>query len=208
MKRLILTIILAVLTALPSMAQDKTATILYDKVDRHNDNLNIRKVGTSSILCRNGFTDRHPFNLSMEAFQAHTENMEKLSYFVYLHFVMLADYHFEDGDKMLIKLSDDTIIEWEQSIPEYTSRISTLTNSRYDKYLKKTVYDVYAKYPVSVEDIEAICDKGVQKLRIEYSGGQIDIEYKKADKFSPALFACFITLAPAMTEKKDIYTDF
>lgn len=107
----------------------------------------------------------------------------------------------DEGRKLLVKLSDETILTLENAkkIGPFDYETRQVYNS--------IEYLVYPMYYVSRDDIMQMINKGVVKLRIETDIDNLDRDIKKT-KMSDILETSLSNIDDALTVKKDIYSDF
>lgn len=116
------------------------------------------------------------------------------------------------GRKLLLKLSDNTIITLENS-----DDISTVDN-KYEVIGTSTIYYAYPTYPLTNEQLTKICDNEVIKVRLEYDTHEYTIEIeepknkkkvnKNNNKFSSIIREAYANIQNVYKKEKNIYTDF
>lgn len=104
--------------------------------------------------------------------------------------------------KLLIKLTDDSVIELQTKI-EYTDKIGSVKNASGYVY---TNYTIAPSFELTTAQIERIC-KGVKKIRLETSLEPIDKEFKK-DKIGAIVSAEYELLKKALADKKGFSDGF
>ncbi len=110
-------------------------------------------------------------------------------------------YTFEIGRKLLLKCENGDIITLENTVKrgpaDYENAISQYG----------TFYYVNPAYKITKEEILAISQGNVTKIRVETDIDEFDNEIKK-NKLSKNITLLYNTLQEVLAEKKDIYTDF
>lgn len=107
----------------------------------------------------------------------------------------------DEGRFLLLKLGNGDIIELKNH--------SKVGPADYDYEVGKfgTTYYVKPDYFLSEDDIKAIIDNNVEKLRVETNIGQNDIEVNK-NRFSKSIKTSYELIKERFTIKKDKYSDF
>lgn len=107
----------------------------------------------------------------------------------------------DEGRKLLIKLSDNSIITLEN--------IEQIGPLDYETYIGAniTVYSVYPLYYVSKNNLLTMLQIGVEKIRIETNIDYID-RMVKGKTMVDVLRAQYDNIQEALSKTKDIYTDF
>lgn len=107
----------------------------------------------------------------------------------------------DEGRFLLIKLKNGEIIELKNNTKigpaDYTYEVREYS----------TIYNVSPSYYLTEDNIKAIIEKGVEKLRVETNLGQNDIEVNK-NRFSKAIKTSYELIKERFTIKKDKYSDF
>lgn len=126
---------------------------------------------------------------------------------VFLWYISLNIPYYEShpqidkGRFLLLKLKNGDIIELKNDTEvgpaDYTYEVG--------KY--STIYHVRPSYDLTEDNIKAIIDNDVVKLRIETNLGQTDIEVNK-NRFSKAIKTSYELIKERLTVKKDKYSDF
>ena len=107
----------------------------------------------------------------------------------------------DKGRKLLVKLSDETILTLENAV-----KIGPLDYETRQVY-NNIEYIVYPMYYVSRDEIMQMINTGVVKLRIETDVDNLDRDIKKT-KMSDILETSLSNIMNALAVKKDIYSDF
>lgn len=193
MKKLIFTILAS---AFSLLAFSQNAEIIVDKINSDGS----RFIGTNSINCRAGMTDRHPMEFAVTRYS----EGDKSALSIAVEFPSMHSFKIPKGGLLLIKLGDDSTIELHNTTPtEDTQDII----GKYDTYTKMRTHRMHASYGVNPEQMERIINSTVKKIRVETAVETFDIEYKK-DKVSSALRAQYLLVVQAAKNKKDLKSDF
>lgn len=107
----------------------------------------------------------------------------------------------DKGRKLLIKLSDNSIITLEN--------VKEIGPVDYETYVGEnyTIYYVYPLYYTSKDELLNMIQTGVEKIRIETNIGYID-RMVKGKMMTEALRKGIDNIEEALSVKKDIYSDF
>lgn len=176
MKKIILTIALA-LTAFSASAQYTTT-----------EGDGFRFVATSHKVIRTGFTDRHPFEVSVTA--AQNPETKNWNYSLLIGIMEGVSRSVPAGGALLIKITDGSVIELANQFDELKSRDY---EGRVVPGTTMMTFVNHASYPVTLEQLGALAT-GVVKLRLQHSGEVIESIYKK-DKWGE--------LVPEMVKELD-----
>lgn len=161
MKKIILTIALA-LAAFSASAQYATT-----------EGDGFRFVATDHKVIRTGFTDRHPFEVSVTA--AQNPETKEWSYSLLIGVMETISHAIPEGGALLIKTTDGTVIELANQFDDlkscdYEGRAVPGTAMR--------TYVNHGSYPITLEQLGAIAT-GVVKIRLQHSGEVVESNYKK-----------------------------
>jgi hypothetical protein len=188
MKKIILTLALA-LAAFSASAQYSTT-----EAD------GFRFVATKHKVIRTGMTDRHPFEVSITAAQ-NPENGE-WSYSLLIGVMELISHAIPEGGVLLIKTTDDSIIELANQFDDlksrdYEGRVVPGTVTR--------TFVNHGSYPITMEQLEALAT-GVVKIRLQHSGEVVESIYKK-DKWGNPMSEMIMELG-GLVNREDIREGF
>lgn len=154
-------------------------------------------MGTSDIIVRSGFTDRHPLKIGILA----VETSKGWAYSLEVAVFELVSSAIPEGGVLLIRTKNDEVIELTNKLSEAQS--TDFVGQWIEGTASKTYYNK-GSYSVTREQLEMIAG-GVQKIRVQVGGGVFDTEYKK-DRMGAAVAAHLAALDA--TEAKDIRADF
>lgn len=154
-------------------------------------------MGTSDIIVRNGFTDRHPLKISILA----VETSKGWTYSLEVAVCELISSAVPEGGVLLIRTKNDEVIELTNRLSETQS--TDFVGQWIEGTASKTYYNK-GSYSVTREQLEMIAG-GVQKIRMQIGSGVFDTEYKK-DRMGAAVAAHLAAIDAA--EAKDIRADF
>lgn len=157
-------------------------------------------VATKSAVIRTGFSDRHPFKVSLTAAR-HPETGE-WHHSLMIGVMELVSQAVPKGAVMLIKLSDESVIELVNQFDELQSR--DFKGVLVPGSTMRT-YTNYASYDISYEQMMSLM-QGVKKVRLQHSGEIIDSEYKKEKWAEP--ISLQIEELRALKEQPDIREGF
>ena len=83
----------------------------------------------------------------------------------------------------IISLTDSGESSFREFNPEFNLESTSYRSTSYfDDVLKRVMYTVHAKYPISEEDLKLLKDEGVIKIRIETTGAAVECNYKDDGK--------------------------
>lgn len=106
------------------------------------------------------------------------------------------------GGKLLIKLSNDSVIEL-STIMEYAGTVRDVHNVNGFVY---SDYTIFPKFLLSTEQVEQIC-KGVKRIRLETTTGSVDKDFKK-DKIGEVISSEYGLIKSALSKNKSFSDDF
>lgn len=180
-------VLIALLLLLISTAS-YSQTIAFDKAEQDGS----RKVGSTELFVRNGFTDKSPFYYRIITIS----RQKTVQYFLDIHINGDVPYSLKEGSLLLIKTSTNKILESKNIIPEYKTFDIPHNN-------------IYGRYPFNESEITEII-KGIVKIRIEAPLKTIDIEYssKKTKQISKGLTERYNDIKKSLFIKKDIRSNF
>lgn len=191
MKKIIIVIALLIGAA---TVHAQTSKILFNSQE---PTTGLNCMGTSDIIVRNGFTDRHPLKISILA----VETSKGWTYSLEVAVYELISSAVPEGGVLLIRTKNDEVIELTNKLSETQS--TDYVGQWIEGTASKTYYNKGA-YSVTREQLEMIAG-GVQKIRMQIGSGVFDTEYKK-DRMGAAVAAHLAALDAA--EAKDIRADF
>lgn len=139
-----------------------------------------RFVATKHQVIRTGFTDRHPFEVSITA--ALNPDNNEWSFSLLIGVMEMVSRAVPEGGVLLIKTMDGTVIELANKYDElrsrdYEGRVASSTSIK--------TYVNHGSYPITKEQLSALA-AGVQKIRLQHSGDVVESNYKK-DKWGEPL---------------------
>lgn len=158
-----------------------------------------RSFGTSSIIVRNGITDRHPLKVSLLA----VESSQGWSYSLLIAVSELTSRAIPEGSILLLRAKSGEVFEFANILDEAQSRdwVGTWIEGTASK-----TYDNKASYQVTREQLEALAD-GVLKIRMQLSGGSFDTEYKK-DRMGAAIKTHLAAIDSGILSGSDLRSNF
>lgn len=192
MKRLIY-IVVVMLAALPCFGQS------YD-TGMHSDGF--RFVGSSAEVVRTGFTDRHPFEISVTA--AFNPTTQEWEHSLMIGVISITSEAIPEGAAILIRTGSGDVIESANTLDELSSRDFHGTVGPATGLIS---YTNHASYPISEDDLVKLARGGVKKVRIQLAGEFVDSEYKK-DKWGEVILAQLRELSAAKNSSGDIREGF
>lgn len=152
-----------------------------------------RFVATKHQVIRTGFTDRHPFQVSITA-ALNPENNE-WSFSLLVGVMETISHAVPEGGILLIKTTDGTVIELANEFDElasrdYKGRVVSGTSMR--------TFVNYGSYPVTLDQLGALVT-GVVKIRLQHSGEVVESIYKK-DKWGEPISTMIMELVELMDQ--------
>lgn len=139
--------------------------IELDKADQDG----IRRVTSTDLFVRNGFTDRNPFYYSITTV---LDNKE-IAYYLIVRINGSPHKSIPNEGILLIKTGNGEIIESNNIYKEYETHDLRCLN-------------LYGCYPISKENFEELATCGISKIRIEVPYSTIDVEYNESKSKSIA----------------------
>lgn len=133
--------------------------IEFDKADQDGT----RRITSTDLFVRNGFTDRNPFYYSITTV---LDNKE-IAYYLIVRVNGSVHKSIPNEGILLIKAGNGTVIESNNIYKEYETH-----DLRY--------LNLYGCYPISKENLEEIAVCGISKIRIEVPHSTIDVEYNES----------------------------
>lgn len=108
------------------------------------------------------------------------------------------------GGGILIKLSDNSVIELKQTLPtdETTDVVGT-----YNDMARIRTYTMHGSYAITEAQIVQIAEKGVVKIRVERDTDTFDVNYKK-NKVGDAVAAAYEAVKIAAAGNSDLRSGF
>ena len=165
------------------------AQIEFDKAEQDGS----RKIGSTELFIRTGFTDTKPFYYRIVAVQQEQE----IQFFLNVHINGAVPDHLNEGSLILIKTASGDVLESKNINPEHET---------YDIIHK----NLYGCYPFLESEIKKMAADGISKIRIEAPLNTIDIEStdKKTKAISDGLAKRYKSIVKALSIKKDIREGF
>lgn len=154
MKRFVL--LFALLLSLPTFAQDN---FIFVATGLHN--------------IRTGFSDRHPLDVCVSA--ASRDEGKTWAYSLVISVKDLVSRAIPKGGLLLIRTTSGEVFELRNEFDEVQSRDFSGT---FVPGASMITYSNKGSYAVTLDQLRLL-SSGVQKVRIEFSGEQVDSEYKK-----------------------------
>jgi len=168
-------------------------------VDKTNED-GSRFIASESVNCRSGFSDRHPMFFAVTRFSFG----DRVAWALSVDFTDVVSFKIPEGARMLIKLSDDSVIELKQTLPaEQTEDIV----GRYNNAAKVRIHTMHGSYEVSEGQLSEIAKKGVTKIRVERAADSFDVNYKK-EKVGAAVAAAYEAVKNAAAGNSDLRSGF
>ncbi len=186
MKRTVLTLA-AILLAVTAFAQK--ASLLVN----HSEESGWRTVTTDYINCHGSGTARLSFSLGCKQ----SPEGER-TYDLYVKAGQALAYEIAYNSVMLIKLTDDSVIE----LKNYKMKMRHRENA-----IEPDSKVVEGYYRLTDGQLETLTGAGVTKIRIQTTEGYIEADYKK-EKVSAALFAEYNLIDSTLSDSTDIRTGF
>lgn len=118
------------------------------------------------------------------------------------------------GGKLLIRTTNNNVISLTDcggnSFREFNPELNLestayRSNSYYDNTLKRIMYTVHAKYPISEEDLTLLREEGVIKIRMETTGDAVECNYKDDGKKKNKTAEVISRLYDTLVKETDIY---
>lgn len=147
-----------------------------DFLDKLYEEAGCRVVATTPQYERNGALDTGPIVglwLSINAYTDGATPQELCLHIIYSH---NSGFAIPKNGTILLKLSDDTVIELHNMLE--TKETIDRTGTYYAAY-KMTQHRNRAKMAITPEQIQAISEKGVIKIRTELENEYFDLNYRK-----------------------------
>lgn len=139
----------------------------------------------------------------------HSKKMDTTAYSIIIRYGSSSVRTIEKGRKLLLKLSDNSIITLE-NYEEIGAADYEWEILKQGTYYEQTVYYVFPCYHITKEQLSKICANEVIKIRLEYNSGEYTIEEtkRKKNQFSTIIRYAYSFITEAYKKEKDIYTDF
>lgn len=191
-----LALILLLLCVGWSAAFAQTVGIFIDKTESDGS----RFIASESVNCRNGMSDRHPMFFAVTRFSMD----DRVEWHLTVDFSDVKPFRIPVGGGILIKLSDNSVIELKQTLPtdETTDVVGT-----YSDMARIRTYTMHGSYAITEAQIAQIAEKGVVKIRVERDSGTFDVNYKK-DKVGGAVAAAYEAVKDAAAGNSDLRSGF
>lgn len=193
MRKLVLTL---VAIASWAMVSAQTNGIFTDKTNADGS----RFIASESVNCRNGMSDRHPMSFSVSRFSLG----DRVEWSLNIDFSDVISFRIPEGGGVLIKLSDDSVIELKQTLPiEETTDIVGV----YNNMAKIRTYTMHGMYAISEDQLTQIANGNVVKIRVERETDTFDTNYKK-NKVGEAVAAGYAAVKTASSGSTDLRSGF
>ena len=179
-----------------------TFTIAYaQKIDYDKTtDKGLRLIATDGVICRN-MKDKIVLKASLEA--TIMEDQRDTTLYFAPSLTCASQCEVAKGAKMLIKLFDDSILEFTATIgnKQMVRDVHNVNGLIYSDYTCRPSFKMFKS------EIEQIISKGVKKIRIEMSPENYESEFKK-DKIGKALGERLPLLEKAIATKKSFSDGF
>lgn len=152
-----------------------------------------RFVATKHQVIRTGFTDRHPFEVSITA--ALNPANGEWNYSLLIGVMETVSHAIPEGGALLIKTTDGSVIELANNFDELESRDY---EGRAVPGTAMRTFVNHGSYPVTVEQLGALAT-GVVKIRLQHSGEVVESNYKK-DKWGEPMSTMILELNGLMNQ--------
>lgn len=182
------------LCSLASPAQ--SVDLFIDKTDANG----ARQIITEYVYCKSGILVKHPLYIALGRLSLEDQTAWSLAILLQ----ETAPLKIPKGGGLLLKLSDETVIQLKQTLSE------DATEDRVGKYQPATrsyIYSINGIYDITLQELNEIAQKGVKKIRVETAVGFIDVEYKR-DKIGSIIKECYLAITNALKRKSDINAGF
>lgn len=191
-----LALIFATVACYWSAAFAQTVGIFIDKTEADGS----RFIASESVNCRNGMSDRHPMFFAVTRF--FMDN--RVEWSLNVDFPDVKPFRIPLGGGILIKLSDNSVIELKQTLPtdETTDVVGT-----YNDMARIRTYTMHGSYAITEAQIVQIAEKGVVKIRVERDTDTFDVNYKK-NKVGDAVAAAYEAVKIAAAGNSDLRSGF
>ncbi len=195
MKKFLILAVLAMVSLTAAAQKNFIPEIESDKVDTDH-----RTIIVNTANLRDGLTDRNPIQAKLSVMVREKSTRYNLAIY------MGSTYGFAlpKGGFMLLRLGNGEVVELEQWLDETQSKDYTGT---YNRQTGLRLHNNKGYYFIEREDLEAIAQHGVTKIRIEKISENVDVEYKK-ERWQPVVAGWLSVIDEALSQKKDIYSDF
>lgn len=157
-------------------------------------------LGTSSILVRNGMTDKYPLKVHL---LADNEGPDGWQYTIRITVTQLVSLAIPKGAVLLLRTSSGEVIELANNLDNLLSRDPIGT---WVAEASAMIYNNAGHYSVTRKQLESIAS-GVVKLRMQIGGNTFDTEYKK-DRLGAAISEHMAVIDKAISESSDIRAGF
>lgn len=191
-----LALIFAVVTCCWSVASAQTVGIFIDKTEADGS----RFIASESVNCRNGMSDKHPMFFAVTRFSLNNRIEWSLS----VDFPDIKSFKIPEGGRLLMKLSDDNIIELKQTLP--TAETIDIVGT-YNNMAGIRTYTMRGNYAITEAQIAQIAEKGVVKIRVERDTDTFDVNYKK-NKVGSAISSAYEAIKEAAAGSSDLKSGF
>lgn len=165
--------LIALCVASVSSAMAQQAEIYIDKL---YEDAGYRMVATTPQYERNGALDTGPVVGLGVSEEVYTDNSIPRKICLYIMYSYSSGFAIPKGGTILLKLSDDSVIEL-QNVLETNDTIDRI--GKYYAAYKMTQHLNQAKVTITPEQIQAISEKGIIKIRTELENEYFDLNYRK-----------------------------
>lgn len=179
-----------------SIASAQTVGIFIDKTEADG----ARFIASESVNCRNGMTDRHPMFFAITRFSID----DRVEWSLNIDFTDVRPFSIPVGGRILIKLSDNSVIELKQTLP--TDKTTDIVG-KYNNMARIRTYTMHGSYAITEEQIMQIAEKGVIKIRVERETDTFDVNYKK-NKVGDAVAFAYEAVKVAAAGSSDLRSGF
>lgn len=191
-----LALIFATVACYWSAAFAQTVGIFIDKTETDGS----RFIASESVNCRNGMSDRHPMFFAVTRFSAG----DRVEWSLNIDYPDVKPFKIPEGGGILIKLSDDSVIELKQTLP--TDETIDIVGT-YNNMAGIRTYTMRGAYAITETQIAEIAEKGVVKIRVERETDTFDVNYKK-NRVGNAVSAAYEAVKMAAAGSSDLKSGF
>lgn len=161
-----------------------------------------RFTGSKAEWVRTGFTDKHPLQIGLTAYQ--NPETGEWAYSLSIGVSSPVSEAIPVGAALLIRTGTDEVIESYNTLEELESRDF---KGRIVEGTSLITYTNEGMYPISRDNLLKISEQGVKKARLQLVGESFDSEYKK-DKWSRVIQEALVELDSAMQQSGDVREGF
>lgn len=194
MKKLLL--LFAFIFAFYLVTSAQSVGIFMDKTEADGS----RFIASESVNCRNGMSDRHPMFFAVTRFSMG----DRVEWALSIDFSDIKPFKIPTGSRLLLKLSDDSVIELKQTLPTHET---TDLVGKYNEMAGIRTYMMHGSYAITSDQLARIAKEGVTKIRVERDADTFDVNYKK-NKVGDAVSAAYEAVQIAAKKSTDLKSGF